>query len=66
MKKYHHHDNKQNMNNQMLSNLLKQRLVAAQMNPKGISIDSIPDTETSNTKNILVIPPGMSSSNVNF
>lgn len=48
----------------MLSNLLKQRLVTAQIHPKGISIDSIPDTKTSNTKNILVIPHGISSSNV--
>jgi hypothetical protein len=48
----------------MLNNLLQQRIIAAQNNPKGIAISSIPDVPSPNNKNIVIIPPGIGKQNL--
>ena len=48
----------------MLNNLLQQKIMAAQNNPKGIAISSIPDVPSPKNKNIVVIPPGIGKQNL--
>ena len=48
----------------MLNNLLQQRIISAQNNPKGIAISSIPDVPSPNIKNIVIIPPGIGKQNL--
>ena len=52
------------MNKNMLNNLLKQRIMATQNNPKGIAISFIPIVPPPNNKNVVVIPPGIGKINL--